>query len=79
DSMIEAGIQPDDQVIVERGRTPKNGDIVVAEVDNEWTLKYFDKQNGQTKLLPANKNYQPIIPRQELKIGGVVTAVVRKY
>ncbi|MBU1038961.1 transcriptional repressor LexA [Patescibacteria group bacterium] len=79
DSMIEAGIQPDDQVIVERGRAPKNGDIVVAEVDNEWTLKYFEKRNNQTRLIPANKNYKPIIPRQELKIGGIVTAVVRKY
>ncbi len=79
DSMIDAGIKPGDTILVERGRTPKNGDIVVAEVDNQWTLKYFQKHREQVVLVPANKKYHPIIPKQELNIAAVVTAVIRKY
>lgn len=79
DSMIDAGIQPNDMVILERGRTPKNGEIVVAEVDHEWTLKYFEKRGAQVTLKPANKRYPNIVPKEELKVAGVVTAVIRKY
>jgi repressor LexA len=79
DSMSGAGILPDDMVLVDKGQTPKNGDIVIAEVDGEWTMKYFRKRGDSVTLLPANPKYQPIKPKRELKIGGVVTAVVRKY
>lgn len=79
DSMIDAGIQPGDLVIVERGRTPKDNDIVIAEVDGEWTMKYYEKTGSQVTLRAANKKYKPIIPRDELKIGGVIVAVIRKY
>ncbi|PIR92660.1 LexA family transcriptional repressor [Candidatus Falkowbacteria bacterium CG10_big_fil_rev_8_21_14_0_10_44_15] len=79
DSMIEAGINEGDLVIVEQGRTPKPGDIVIAEVDHEWTMKYFVKENGRVILKPANKNYPLIRPQGELNIGGVVKGVVRKY
>ncbi|MDP3900182.1 MAG: transcriptional repressor LexA [bacterium] len=79
DSMIDAGIQEGDLVIVEQGRVPKVGEIVVAEVDNEWTLKYYIKEKNKVILRPANQNFSDIIPKQELKIGGVVTGVVRKY
>lgn len=79
DSMIDAGIQEGDLVLVERGKQPKKGDIVVAEVDHEWTMKYFENRNGKTVLIPANKNYPIIEPEQELVLAGVVTAVVRKY
>lgn len=79
DSMIDAGIRPGDMLLVERGRTPKHGDIVVAEVDTQWTLKYFEKHGNQIILVPANKNYQPIVPKDELNIAAVVTAVIRKY
>ncbi|MFA4937056.1 MAG: transcriptional repressor LexA [Patescibacteria group bacterium] len=79
DSMIDAGIQPGDMVILERGREPRHGDVVVAEVDREWTIKFFEKRNRQIVLRPANKKYQTIVPREELKIAGVVTAVIRKY
>lgn len=79
DSMIDAGIQPGDYVILERGRSPKNGDIVVAEVDREWTMKYFVQTNGKVVLRAANPKYRPILPKQELKVAGVVTAVIRKY
>ena len=79
DSMIDAGINPKDIVLVERGREPKDGDIVIAEVDSGWTMKYFYKKNGQVELEPANKKYKTIRPKNELKIAAVVTAVIRKY
>ena len=79
DSMIDAGIQPGDLVLVQRNLTPKPGDIVLARVDNEWTLKYFRKENGRIVLEAANKKYPVIIPKQELVLEGVVIADVRKY
>ena len=79
DSMSGAGILPGDMVIVDRGQTPKSGDIVIAEVDGAWTMKYLGKGGESVTLLPANPKYQPIRPKNELKIAGVVTAVVRKY
>jgi repressor LexA len=77
--MSGAGILPGDMVIVDKGQTPKSGDIVIAEVDGAWTMKYLRKQGESVTLLPANPKYQPIRPKNELKIAGVVTAVVRKY
>ena len=79
DSMIGEGIREGDLVIVEKGREPRNGDIVIAEVDGEWTIKYFRKQGKQVVLEAANPLYPLIRPQQELKIGGVVSAVIRKY
>lgn len=79
DSMIEAGIMPGDMILVERGRSAKPGDIVVAQVDGEWTLKYFRKKNGKAFLEAANPKYGPIHPKKELMIGGIVIANVRKY
>lgn len=79
DSMIEAGIQPGDMVIVERNREPKDGDIVIAEIDHEWTMKYYRKSGNRIFLEPANKKYRPIYPTDELKIAAIVRAVIRKY
>ncbi len=79
DSMIGAGIIEGDLVIVEKDREPKSGDIVIAAVDGEWTMKYFRKQGGNVFLAAANPKYPNIIPKAELRMGGVVTAVIRKY
>ncbi len=79
DSMVDAGIHEGDLVIVERGRAAKDQDIVIAQVDGEWTMKYYEKRGAQVRLLPANRKYSPILPKRELVIGGVVTAVIRKY
>ncbi|MFH0908391.1 MAG: transcriptional repressor LexA [bacterium] len=79
DSMIDAGIHPGDIVLVEKGANPKSGAIVVAQVDGEWTLKYYVKDKTGIRLDPANKKYKPLRPKQSLHIGGVVRAVVRKY
>ncbi len=79
DSMVGEGIMPGDLVIVEKGRQPKSGDVVIAEVDGEWTMKTFRKEKGAVYLEAANPKYPIIRPREELKLAGVVTAVVRKY
>lgn len=79
DSMIDAGIRPGDMVILERGREPKHGDIVVAEIDKEWTIKFYEKNGKAISLRPANRAYRPIFPKEELRVAGVVTAVIRRY
>jgi repressor LexA len=79
DSMSEAGILPGDMVIVDKGQVPKSGDIVIAEVDGEWTIKYLKKKGESITLIPANPKYKPLKPKNELKIAGIVTAVIRKY
>jgi repressor LexA len=80
DSMIDAGIQEGDLVIAERiAREPKVGEIVIAEVDGGWTMKYFRKKGNQVYLEPANKNYSNIYPETDLKVAAVVKGVVRKY
>jgi len=79
DSMIGAGIMDGDLVVVQRDRQPKNGDIVLAEVDGQWTMKYLRRQGKEVVLEAANPAYPTIYPQEELKIGGVITASVRKY
>ena len=79
DSMIDAGIQPGDLVLVEKGPSPQQRDIVVARVDDEWTLKYYMKDQAGVRLEPANPKYHFIRPQRSLEIGGVVRAVIRKY
>lgn len=79
DSMVEAGIHPGDIVLVEKGIKPKKNDIVIAQVDGEWTIKYFTVDHAGVRLDPANPKYRFIRPKQSLTIGGVVKAVIRKY
>lgn len=79
DSMINAGIMPGDYVLVDRSLIPKNGQIVIAQIDDEWTMKYFEKKGDKVFLRPANKKYPLISPKKELIIGGVVIGVIRKY
>lgn len=79
DSMIDEGIREGDLVLVERRGDPKDGDIVIAEVDGGWTMKYFKKKGNTVYLKPANKNYSPIYPTYDLKIAAIVRGVIRKY
>jgi SOS regulatory protein LexA len=79
DSMKDAGILPDDMVLVDKSQAAKSGDIVIAEVDGEWTMKFLKKRGENVTLVPANPDYKPIRPKKELRIAGVVTAVIRKY
>ena len=79
DSMIDEGIKEGDLVVVERRGEAKDGDIVIAEVDGGWTMKYFKKKGNLIYLKPANKNYSPIYPQYDLKVAAIVKGVVRKY
>ena len=79
DSMKDAGIQEGDMVIVERKQTYKPGQIVIASVDGDFTIKYLRKGARGYFLEPANSKYKAIYPKQTLNIEAVVTAVVRKY
>ena len=79
DSMIDAGIHSGDLVVVEDSSSPREGDIVVAEVDGDYTVKYFHRDKDKIKLVPANRKFSPISPSENLRIVGVVVSVVRKY
>ncbi len=79
DSMYDAGIREGDMVLAERTTTGKSGQIVVAEVDGRWTMKYLRKQGSYFYLEPANKKYKPIYPKEDLRIAAVVRAIIRKY
>lgn len=78
DSMIDAGIQPGDMVIFERTGDYKPGDIVVALIEDGYTLKYLRKKGTAYYLEAANENYKPMYPK-EGQIIGVVTSTFRKY
>lgn len=79
DSMIDAHIADGDMVIAERTNSAKDGDIVIARVDGEFTMKYFRKEGTAVWLEPANKNYKPIYPTNDLTIEAVIKGVIRKY
>lgn len=79
DSMIDEGIKEGDLVIVERKGEPKDGDIVIAEFDHGWTMKYYRKRNGKIYLEAANKKYGLMFPKEELKVAAIVKGVIRKY
>lgn len=87
DSMWDAGIREGDMVVVERGPTPKPGDIVIARIDGDFTMKYYRRS---TKLVAgrkvevvyleaANKKYPPLYPKEDLRVEAIVRAVLRKY
>ena len=78
ESMLGVGILPDDLVVVRRQQTAVNGEIVVALIGEEVTVKTFSKKNGEIWLLPANPDYSPIDGR-ECEVLGKVVAVVRQY
>ena len=78
DSMIDAGIHEGDYLVVEKQAHANVGEIVVAIVDNEFTVKYLDRERNEFVLKPANKAYPVIRPRGHLEIYGVVSGLVRK-
>ena len=78
ESMLNAGILPGDLVVVRRQQTANNGEIVVAMIEDEATVKRFSRQNGHIWLLPENEAYSPI-DGTYAQILGKVAAVVRRY
>ncbi len=78
-SMIDAHIADGDMVLVEKSSTAKDRQIVIANVDGEFTMKYFRKVGDKVWLEPANKDFKPIHPKINLDITAIVKAVIRKY
>ena len=78
ESMLNAGILPGDLVVVRRQQVANNGEIVVAMIGDEATVKRFSRQNGHIWLLPENDAYSPI-DGTYAQILGKVAAVVRRY
>lgn len=81
ESMIEAHICPGDQILVRPQETAANGDIVVAMIEDEATVKRFERKGDKLRLLPENAKMDPIVIRnpKELKIVGIVVGLIRRY
>lgn len=78
-SMIEDGIMPGDYLVVERNESPRNGDIVVALLENMFaTVKHFYREKDRIRLQPANSTMSPIYAR-DVTVQGIVKAVIRKF
>lgn len=78
ESMIQAGIMNDDYIVVHRQMNANNGEIVVAMIDDEATVKRFYKENGHIRLQPENDAMEPIIV-PEVTILGKVVSLIRKF
>ena len=79
ESMIEAGIHDGDIAIVEKRPSARVGDIVVAIIDGEYTLKELGRDKQGFLLLPRNPEFSPIRPKEGLEIYGILVGLVRKY
>jgi DNA polymerase V len=79
ESMIKAGIEPDDLLVVDASLEAKNGSIVVAAVDGGLTVKRLHKTKSELSLMPENDNYRPIkiIAETGFQIWGVVTRIIK--
>ena len=78
DSMINAGIFDADMVVVRPQSSADDGQIVVARIGDEATVKRLRRRNGQVWLMPENENYPPI-DGSEAELVGLVRAVIREY
>ncbi len=81
DSMIDAGIFEGDYLIIKQTNEVTNGDVVVAHLDGEVTVKYYSNRGGIVSLIPANKNYRPIVVGvdSQFSIVGTVLGITRWY
>ena len=80
DSMVGAGLDDGDLLVIDRSLNPENGKIAVCLVDGEFTVKRIKKEKNKLYLMPENKNYKPIELKEEneLIIWGVVEYVIKK-
>jgi repressor LexA len=72
-------VEDGDLVIAERTETARDGQIVIAQIDGEFTMKYLRKTGSKMWLEPANKNFKPMYPEHDLKVVAIIRGVVRKY
>jgi DNA polymerase V len=78
DSMIEAGINDGDILIVDRKAEAKQSDIVVAQTEDGFTVKTFERTHEHLRLVPANQNHQPIAITEHARICGVATFAIHR-
>ena len=80
DSMIEAGLDDGDLIVIDRSLDPENGKIAICFVDGEFTVKRIKKEKNKLFLMPQNKKYKPIEIKEEneLIIWGIVEYVIKK-
>ena len=78
DSMVEAGIFNGDLVVVRQQETAQNGDIVVAIINDEATVKRFYRETDHIRLQPENARYEPIICTDDVRIAGKVVGLMRQ-
>jgi SOS regulatory protein LexA len=78
-SMVDAGLHEGDLLVVEKTVHARIGDIVVACIDGEWTVKYLREKKGKKYLEPANPDFHNLYPEESLYVGGVVRGVIRTY
>lgn len=80
-SMVEDGILDGDYVVIQEKDVPSNGEVVVALVEGEATLKRYYKEKDHIRLQPANSAMEPILIKggTNIQIQGVVIGVIRKY
>ena len=79
-SMVDEGIFDGDLIILNKNKNPENGDLVIAMVDGEMTLKKYYRIGDKIKLQPANPNFKPIyVNEKNIKIQGIVIALIRKF
>jgi SOS regulatory protein LexA len=79
DSMMNAGIIEDDIVVVDRSLPANNGDIVIASIEGDVNIKYYEKRGERVSLIPANPAYKPLLAPAGTELLGVVVGVIRKY
>ncbi|MAR99776.1 MAG: peptidase S24 [Nitrosomonadales bacterium] len=81
DSMIDAGIHDNDIVVVDKSQTASTGDIILASIDGDFTVKLLSRNKSKYQLLPANEKYKPIEINESMQfeVWGVVTGAVRKF
>ena len=80
DSMVGAGLNDGDLIVIDRSKNPENGKIAVCFVDGEFTVKRIKKEKNKLYLVPENKRYKPIELKEEneLIIWGIVEYVIKK-
>ena len=80
DSMVEAGLDDGDLLVIDRSKNPENGKIAVCLIDGEFTVKRIKKEKKKLYLMPENKKYKPIKLKEEneLIIWGIVEYVIKK-
>lgn len=79
DSMMNAGILNGDYIMVKQTSQANNGDIVVALIEDEATVKTFYQENGYIRLQPENPSFEPIICKEDVSIVGTICGLMRKY